>query len=222
MHSVGNDLVYLQTRFCRGRAGDLRFVDKVLHPHEKELLRHAAHPDPLLWLCWSVKEAAYKCCRRLDPAFSFAPTKIFVSHLAGTPVADGAPDPATRWHGRGFAGLNRVDAEVAAPGHRLFARSLVREAWVYTVVGTSPEILEKVRWGVRRIGAWDREAQSAEVREFTAGQVAAARALGPDCRITFGKHAAGFPELYIDGDRQEDLVSFTHDHAYVGYALCPS
>lgn len=58
--AVGNDVVDLGDPRCVGKAGDERFLVRVLAAKERELVERATDPDLVLWTLWAAKEAAFK------------------------------------------------------------------------------------------------------------------------------------------------------------------
>lgn len=62
---IGNDIIDLKIARAEKKARNHRFIDKVFHPHEKELIMADEDPDLKLWILWSMKEAAYKSHQRL-------------------------------------------------------------------------------------------------------------------------------------------------------------
>lgn len=52
------------------------FRDKLFLPHEKVLIEKAAHPEVMLWLLWSCKEAVYKIIHRITRERKFAPQQF--------------------------------------------------------------------------------------------------------------------------------------------------
>jgi phosphopantetheinyl transferase (holo-ACP synthase) len=62
---VGNDVVDLEQPRTHGRAGDERFVQRVLAPAEAIEVRGAPDPDLELWCRWAAKEAGFKVISKL-------------------------------------------------------------------------------------------------------------------------------------------------------------
>jgi phosphopantetheinyl transferase (holo-ACP synthase) len=62
---VGNDVVDLDDPRTSGKAGDERFVARILDAAGLAALREADDPDLELWCRWAAKEAAYKVASKL-------------------------------------------------------------------------------------------------------------------------------------------------------------
>lgn len=52
------------------------YLDKIYTSSEKQLINFASEPEILVWLIWSMKEAAYKANNRITGIKEYAPTKI--------------------------------------------------------------------------------------------------------------------------------------------------
>src|ERR1700760_4400635 len=82
--STGNDIVALQA--TRPEKTNLpRFYSRILTVAEQELYYRLDRPglafDHHTWLCWSIKESAYKFNKRNSPDLVFSPLKITISEL---------------------------------------------------------------------------------------------------------------------------------------------
>ena len=75
---LGNDVIDLGDPEARPGALHPRFDARVFTPDERAALACAAHPERLRWRLWAMKEAAYKCLKKLEPATCFSPRHIRV------------------------------------------------------------------------------------------------------------------------------------------------
>lgn len=75
---VGNDIVSLLEPGVIEKFKDSRFTHRVLTPQELHLLFRSKHPEILLWMFWSAKEAAYKILKKKIPTLIFAHKKFQV------------------------------------------------------------------------------------------------------------------------------------------------
>ena len=62
---VGNDVVDLRDPRTVGKAGDARFLARVLDQGELAAVAGSPHPDEALWMHWAGKEATYKVVSKL-------------------------------------------------------------------------------------------------------------------------------------------------------------
>ncbi len=75
---LGNDVVDLGEPETRAVALHPRFDARVFAPHELAALARTAHPERLRWKLWALKEAAYKCLKKLEPGTCFSPRRFTV------------------------------------------------------------------------------------------------------------------------------------------------
>ncbi len=87
MHSAGNDVVAFRLTDPE-RSAQPRFYNQILSPSEIALFHSGALPSLsfhiFLWLCWSIKESAYKFRKRYHPDLVFSPTAIPVTEIRAT------------------------------------------------------------------------------------------------------------------------------------------
>lgn len=91
--SIGNDIIDLQDSDSRISSYNSRFLQRVLSKQEQ---KYFSHPEPglkpgsgqlnnkkfevLFWSIWSLKEAAYKAMKRIQPEIIFSPKQFIVSN----------------------------------------------------------------------------------------------------------------------------------------------
>lgn len=73
---IGNDIVDLRTAKQQSNWQRKGYLHKVFTPAEQSLILASATPDTLVWLFWSMKEAAYKIYSREMDIRNFAPTSL--------------------------------------------------------------------------------------------------------------------------------------------------
>ena len=61
---IGNDVVDLELAARQSNWRRKGFLNKVFSSTEQELIHASANPDKMVWLLWSMKEAAYKAHQR--------------------------------------------------------------------------------------------------------------------------------------------------------------
>ena len=220
---VGNDIVALDHR--AGRSRQPVFYSKIITPGEKELYMAAEFPrlpfEHFVWLCWAVKEAAFKCINRANPGELFWGPRITITELAplsafpGEDCLDTGGQPGRRDSYSALArfGTHRLQAWAIVGDEYIMAVSLAGETF-------SRERFSEVRWGIRRIGSEEQTRQSAEVRSFVLEKLGE---LLPGQALTVQKTPAGHPVI-LNGSQPLDLgLSFSHHADWVSYAfLLPS
>jgi phosphopantetheine--protein transferase-like protein len=83
---VGNDIVDLAEPGVAGKERDLRFMERVFTPAERERILTAAAPTLALWKTWAAKETAFKIASKLREGVVFAHRRFeVVPDTAGEP-----------------------------------------------------------------------------------------------------------------------------------------
>jgi phosphopantetheinyl transferase (holo-ACP synthase) len=215
---TGNDIVHLLGEKCANRYQDTRFLDKVFSSAEQEMILRCNAPNLMLWLCWSVKEAAYKLHSRLALPDTFAPKKIPVTNtVTFLPAEKDAEKPG--FHQQGFDNTPFIQSEVSIKGIRFFARSTYSSNYVHSIVCERTEDFEKVCWGINLISSPVYADQSAGVRNFASIALKEILSLSDNHRIEYITNTNSYPELWIDGIKNNLALSFSHHDCLVSYAF---
>lgn len=234
---IGNDVVDLVEPRTVGKAGDRRFVDRVLAAREREGLASAGDPDLELWSLWAAKEAAYKAVSKLrgePPVFEHAAFVVSWSRTA----------PPAEMETEVRSGLVRwEDVHVFVS---VMHRTGVLHALAHTHRASASDVVVEV--GLERLDDADapwaggmeallprltpREAEPVHSLRSAAVRVGARRALASlvgvaesrleiVCRPgTLGRRP---PLVLLDGEPAAADVSLSHDGAWIAWALwCPS
>jgi phosphopantetheinyl transferase (holo-ACP synthase) len=70
---IGNDLVDLKQAAVESNWHRKGYLNKICTRTEQQLIMAAAEPPVILWLLWTMKEAAYKVMNRLSGIRSYSP-----------------------------------------------------------------------------------------------------------------------------------------------------
>jgi phosphopantetheinyl transferase (holo-ACP synthase) len=73
---TGNDLVDLRAAATESNWHRNGFLNKIFTGTEQDLISNALLPHKMLWLLWSMKEAAYKIYNRRSGIRAYAPIKL--------------------------------------------------------------------------------------------------------------------------------------------------
>lgn len=73
---IGNDVVDLQVAQKESNWKRKGYLDKIYTIAEQDIIYSASNPDLMVWILWSMKEAAYKANNRISGIREYAPTKI--------------------------------------------------------------------------------------------------------------------------------------------------
>ncbi len=233
---VGNDVVDLSNPRVVDKHGDLRFLNRVFTPDEREVIKESVDPPLDLWGMWAAKEAAFKIVAK------WSPTPPPFEHKAFA-VAWGSEDRGTNPYGRVLrAGRVRYGAHVAIrveitrTGHVLAAL-----AW--PADEGAPEgsrVLDGTVLSLSDPGArWARDLDELRKR-LTRAEVASVHSL-PSAAVRLGARSALSrawnvqesrleivcdpgpigrrpPRVLLDGSACDADVSLAHDGAWIAWA----
>ena len=200
--STGNDIVALQATQPE-KTNLPRFYSRILTIDEKKLYDQLVCPqlafDHYTWLCWSIKESAYKFNKRNSPDLIFSPLKIAISELS--PPASAA---------EGY-----YQCKISCGPETLYSRSLFGEDFIVTVVSEDEQFAD-THWGFQPIGSATYADQSSSVRTFALQHLSAALSRN-DLQIQ--KDRNGCPIVLAGQQRLEIPLSLAHHGAYVAWSF---
>lgn len=78
---IGNDIVDVQKAALESNWQRRRYLDKLFCREEQELILNSTDQNQMVWLLWSMKEAAYKIYFRERLERTYQPRKIICSNL---------------------------------------------------------------------------------------------------------------------------------------------
>lgn len=78
---IGNDLVDLTQAQLESNWRRKGYLDKIYTPEEQELILNSQVPDSMLWLLWTMKEAAYKIVNRFTGIRNYSPLSFICTDL---------------------------------------------------------------------------------------------------------------------------------------------
>lgn len=78
---IGNDVVDLQVASRESNWRRKGYLLKVFATAERQMITRSKEPDTLVWLLWSMKEAAYKINSRMTGTRSFAPASLLCQNV---------------------------------------------------------------------------------------------------------------------------------------------
>lgn len=81
---IGNDLVDLQEASHQSNWKRKGYLSKIFSIEERKQILSNENPENLIWLFWSMKEAAYKIDSRLTGLRNFAPSSLLCQNLNKT------------------------------------------------------------------------------------------------------------------------------------------
>jgi phosphopantetheinyl transferase (holo-ACP synthase) len=216
---AGNDIVAWQRPRCAGKSLHQRFLNRTCLPHEQQVIKTASNPDMLLWLHWSLKEAAYKLSCFLGNRAKFHAIQFSVElrQPPENPVPVNEP-----W---GQQQLVQGVIESPAPLFSVISYqdvqycgySIVTAGFIHSLAVAKKEDFNAVWWGIAASPVVDKYDYSQAVRDFAARQLNAKQPLLVN---GFSKDADGIPYIFNRQAGQE-YISLSHDQEWLSFAYLP-
>jgi phosphopantetheinyl transferase (holo-ACP synthase) len=205
--STGNDIVALQATQPE-KTNLPRFYSRILTIDERKLYDQLGYQplafDHYTWLCWSIKESAYKFNKRNSPELVFSPLRITISELL-PPAFPALPATADGYY----------RCRVSCGQAMLYSRSVLRDGVIVTVVSDDPHFTN-TRWGFQPIGSSTHADQSAAVRALVLQELQAT--LHRD-DLHLQKDEAGCPIVLAGGQPTGIPVSLAHHDHYIAWSV---
>jgi len=81
---IGNDIIDLAQSRIESRWQRKGFIEKIFTEEEQQYIKDSEKPEIMVWLLWSMKEAAYKIYNRQTKIREFSPKKLccFIDFLS--------------------------------------------------------------------------------------------------------------------------------------------
>lgn len=76
---IGNDIIDLAQSRIESRWQRKGFIEKLFTKEEQQYIKDYEKPETMVWLLWSMKEAAYKIYNRETKIREFSPKKLCCS-----------------------------------------------------------------------------------------------------------------------------------------------
>lgn len=208
--STGNDIVALGL-LDHQRSETYRFYSKIITPTEKELYGELGNTvagfSVFVWICWSVKESAYKYLKRIDAALVFSPTRFRLQRI--TPAL--APEEFDI-HVAGSLQRRYFEGHICVNETTLVFRTMVSEQLIATTIINHSPVLMAVHEIENEMG----QEQSAAVRMHCLTRL---KQLFSKANLKIVTHAAGYPVI-MDNDHVLPVpLSFAHHGRFVSYSL---
>lgn len=166
------------------------FLEKVFLPHERYRIRHAREQDQVVWLLWSLKEAAYKAHQR-----SYAPGRSLDWHRLSCTLSEENP--------------KKILGEITVDGNTYYSVSAVSAEGIHTTVQKDPK--EPVHASV-----W--AAPSGIVKKFLLERLSRFFSV-PMEKLFLKKNKEGIPFVYCDDREFFSCFSLSDHGRYSGFSL---
>jgi hypothetical protein len=210
---VGNDIVDLTNRRSQKKIDDLRFIDRILGPEERDDFMRSADRSAILWAFWAGKETAYKICRKLDLRAAFSPRLYRVNlHKSYDIIPTGCA----------FDGKT-IYGTVSTTYGAMAIRVMINPEYIHCIGTDETSGLESVVWDVGRMAvAADDADESSFVRQIAIRGLSARFGQGPETiEIKRFKDVKGLgpPVVYLNGEPSAIDISLSHDGPFCAYAF---
>lgn len=122
---IGNDLVDLEHATIESNWQRKGYLAKIYTLSEQQMIASSSNPHQMVWLLWSMKEAAYKIHSRKTGIRKYAPASIACS------IID--------FHQTNISGLVSIENEY------FYTQSVFKDSYVHTIAAYSAHILPQIK-----------------------------------------------------------------------------
>lgn len=116
---IGNDIVDLEKAAIESNWRRPRYLDKICATFERQMIIAAQNQSQMLWLMWTMKEAAYKAENRISNARSYAPVRFLCRNILIS--------------GKNEDGIIQASGEVYYQNYTFLTRSLISNRMIHTI-----------------------------------------------------------------------------------------
>jgi phosphopantetheinyl transferase (holo-ACP synthase) len=208
---IGNDIVAHHHPRCIGKCDDPYFLNKILTPDEVDFLSRSAQKHELLWVYWTIKEAAYKLSCFLGNRNKFHAKQFSVS------LESSFLDEAIFLEHENQALINehKASATVQFEGVLFYAKTLVTPHFVHSMAAPTAADFEGFV-SITSHKSIDKNDYSSQVRQFTKQRL---RHFGVQYE-SIKKDKDGIPFLVYNGGL-EKYISLSHDQQFISFVFRP-
>jgi phosphopantetheinyl transferase (holo-ACP synthase) len=79
---IGNDIIDIVQSRHESNWQRKGFIEKLFSPSEQLIIKQTSDPETMIWLLWSMKEAAYKIYNRQTKIREYSPQKLTCTILS--------------------------------------------------------------------------------------------------------------------------------------------
>lgn len=194
---IGNDVVDLKQASINSPKNFKglrwkRFLDKVFTEKEQKFIMNSKNQFEIVWLLWSMKEAAYKIHMRQYAKRTFNPKQLKCE---------------VYYKRRG---------KVSIDNQLYYTTSQINEDYIYTTATSEKNTTPISRCLRLENSAYENQYKVARNEVLLKFSELKNK---PINSLEIVKDKAGIPCLFINGKKQKDSLSITHHGAYCGFAL---
>lgn len=188
---IGNDIVDLKQATKESNWQRPRFLDKVFTKHEQHYISTSRQKHEMVWLLWSMKEAAYKIYVQQFETCFFNPKKIACTLTSNS---------------TGIVSINEMSYKTI---------STITEDYIYTIAIIKET--DTVTNFCFEMESMAYKVQSKTVKSQFLEHFAKTNKESLN-KLSLTKNKAGIPQLFKDGVTIDLSLSFTHHGLFGGYS----
>ena len=189
---IGNDIVDLKQALLESNWERPRFLDKVFTKEEQQLISNAKNKHQLVWLLWSMKEAAYKVHVQQFGKRFFNPKKLVCKLNSET------------------EGMVLIDNETC------FTTSTITNDYIYTVATLEPSKAFKSECFKTDSSSYHSQSEALKSRFL---EVISKVKNTTSSTLTIRKNAVGVPRLFQNNLAINNGFSFTHHGRFSAWSM---
>jgi len=121
---IGNDVIDLLQSRKESNWRRRGFIQKLFTPEEQLLISDASNPEIMVWILWSMKEAAYKIYNRKTKIRAYIPQKLVCAITSQN--------------------HNSITGKVICSGNIYYTKTILSEDQIHTIAVPVSEHLNKV------------------------------------------------------------------------------
>lgn len=122
---IGNDIVDLNLALKESNWKRKGYLEKIFSADERFLISSAIDPEIMVWLLWSMKEAAYKVYTRGTKIRTFAPAELCCNNL--------------------IIHKKTATGKVQHEDKTYFSNSAIEKKYIHTIAARDPAIFDNVK-----------------------------------------------------------------------------
>ena len=191
---IGNDIVDLKVASLESNWKRPRFLDKVFSPKEQSLIKHSENQSQMVWLLWSMKEAAYKIYVQQCGERFFNPKKLKCELIS------------------------KNEGLVTFNGNQYLTKSELSHLFINTFA-----YLESTKTTIThnfKIENTSYKTQSLTVKQTLLKHFSETNALSIK-NLEIKKDKNNVPKLFYNNTEQSNAISIAHHGVYGAFALKP-
>jgi phosphopantetheinyl transferase (holo-ACP synthase) len=120
---IGNDVIDLAATRKESNWQRTGFLEKLFSPAERKIISTYSSPEVMVWILWSMKEAAYKIYNRQTKRREFIPQQLLCSITAINDIFTG---------------------EVRCNGFIYYSKTVLKHEFIHTIALTCTHDMDKV------------------------------------------------------------------------------